>query len=178
MSYRHPVTALPNHTLFGIHLQTEIEKSATAGAGLAVFTIGIQGLTALEKTVDRQTVDQVLEYLSHVIQRTLRHTDIVGHEGDHCFFVLVGGIKEHKVEQVGREVGLRLVELLTGPAPVDHGKSHQVRVSAGMAGFPSDGHSATELLVRSAEAANCAKNNSVSRFCTHQEVFENAVSES
>ena len=171
MSYRHPLTALPCHALFNVHLQVEAERAAVERSGLAVLTIGVQGLADIEQTANRQIVDEVLEYVAHVIRRTVRHSDVVGHEADHCFFVLVKDVREHKVDLVARKLGKRLLDLLTGPVPVSGGERHTIEVSIGVAGFPHDGQTADILMMRSTEAANWAKRAGPNRFVEAQEIM-------
>ncbi|MEM7283104.1 MAG: diguanylate cyclase [Pseudomonadota bacterium] len=164
MSYRHPLTALPSHTLFSVHLQAAVEQAALERCGLVVFTIGIQRLDNILRNSNRETVNEVLEYLAHVIQRTVRHSDVVGHEADHCFFVLIKNVREHRVDKVGQELGARLLNLLSGPIPTSSGDCQHVGVSIGMAVFPHDAQTASELLLLCTETANHAKKEEKHRF--------------
>lgn len=140
--FRNPVTGLPDIEMFGLRVEAALQSAAVQGHSVLVMAIAIRGLDKL----DKNHCHDLLEAVSHVVKRSLRHTDGLGHAADHCYFALIKDIREHRIDFVCDEIEARLKPLIAA-ATKDMDDLGRLTWSVGFARFPHDEKTPLDLQI-------------------------------
>ena len=153
---RDGLTGVFNHRAFQEKLKQLLHEAREPDAtfrelSLAIFDI--DHFKQINDTYGHPFGDQVLKKVSGVIQRTVRHYDIVARYGGEEFAVLLPGCDTESSLKVAEEIRTG-VESLRIHRGID---SIRVTVSGGVAGFPRDARNRGELIERADAALYHAK---------------------
>jgi diguanylate cyclase (GGDEF)-like protein len=136
------LTGLANSRTLGRVLELEVARAARQGSEVCLAVFDVDGLGEINDQAGRAIGDAVLREVAAVIAESVRLVDTVAREGGDEFVLVAPGAK-------GAGVIRRIVGSVAARPPIG-GRSFTV--SAGIARFPSDGTSESDLLA----AANAA----------------------
>lgn len=143
LAERDPLTGLYNHR--GIHQRLAIEgrRIQQRGGSLSLVMIDLDDFKLLNDTYGHPAGDRVLALVSDAIRSVLRHTDLAGRVGgDEMMLVL---------PDTDREGAMRLAQRLRAalgskPFMAGKGRSIPLRISLGVATYPTDADTLTGLV--------------------------------
>jgi diguanylate cyclase (GGDEF)-like protein/PAS domain S-box-containing protein len=147
MAYYDPLTDLPNRTLFNDHLRSALAQAKRRNETVAVVFVDLDDFKAINDSLGHTIGDGVLKAVGERLTSLLRAEDTVARQsGDE--FTVIARIADRC------DVGLladRILESIREGFNVD---GHELHVSAslGVATYPHDGVTETEL-IKNADAA-------------------------
>jgi diguanylate cyclase (GGDEF)-like protein len=136
------LTGLANARTLGRVLELEVVRAARQGSEVCLAVFDVDGLTAINDQAGRAVGDAVLREVAAVIAESVRLVDTVAREGADEFVLVAPGAK-------GAGVIRRIVGSVAARPPI---AGRSFTVSAGIARFPNDGTSESDLMA----AANAA----------------------
>ncbi len=143
------VTGVHNHRYLQERLRQEVARSARSHSPLAVMMLDLDRFKPINDKHGHADGDRVLHNVGATIKSHIRGSDIVARYGGDEFVVLMPDTTDERAEYVAQ----RVVEgILRSRQPLADGSTVNVGVSAGLAVYPTDGRSSTQLLA-SADAA-------------------------
>jgi diguanylate cyclase (GGDEF)-like protein/PAS domain S-box-containing protein len=152
LAHHDALTGLPNRTAFMERLDLQIGHAREAGGSLALLFVDLDHFKRVNDSLGHLVGDALLKTVAARISASLRATDLVARFGGDEFIVLLADATRDDVAEVAHKL-LRAVEV-----PVDaDGRSLSVTPSVGIAMFPDDGTSATELIKNADTAMYIAK---------------------
>ncbi|MFN3629118.1 MAG: putative bifunctional diguanylate cyclase/phosphodiesterase, partial [Casimicrobiaceae bacterium] len=156
MAQTDPLTGLPNRLLFTRELEDGIRRAGNQRSKLGVLFIDLDFFKSYNDTHGHEQGDFLLKTVASRLLAAVQNNDMVARLGGDEFVILLKKLDrmgaEEAIERVAREV-LAAVQL---PLRVG-GRDVDVRASIGVALFPRDGKTATELLKNADAAMYAAK---------------------
>lgn len=138
-----PLTGLYNHRHLYERLEQEMARAKRGRRPVAVLMLDIDNLKLINDTSGHQVGDEALKLLASVLQTSCRTEDIVGRYGGDEFMVLLPGADTAEAEHVGE----RIQATLTAHSLGEKKRVRvPVRLSMGVACFPSDATVMHELV--------------------------------
>ena len=147
------VTGLPRPGAFHEQLEYMISDARLRERGLAVVCVDIDGFGALNKSLGRETGDEILRQTAVRIERYLRGSDTFSRLGSDEFVLVVADVDTREHADTITE---RVNESFAEPFVIDN---HELFMtpSTGIALFPLDGDSGETLLANARVALNEAR---------------------
>ena len=136
LAHLDPLTGLANRRTLDRVLELEIARAGRQQTDISVAVLDVDGFRAVNERDGAAAGDAVLRSVAAVLADQVRLVDTVARIGGDEFVVVAPG-------SGGVIVADRILRALEALGAVD---GHAVTVSAGIARFPADGTSATELL--------------------------------
>ncbi|HKY60383.1 MAG TPA: diguanylate cyclase [Gemmatimonadota bacterium] len=165
---RDPLTGLFNVRVLNEGIEEEIHRAERTGASLSLLMIDVDFLKHVNDVYGHPAGDQVLKSLAETLRRLIRRIDLVARCGGEEFAVL---LPETTAER-GEDVAARLRESIEA---LEHpGVGEAITVSIGVAAYPEDAGSASELVHAADQALYVSKNsgrNRVTRYGTERVVL-------
>jgi two-component system cell cycle response regulator len=143
LSTRDPLTGLFNRGYFHESVAVEVSRAERNKQPLTIAMIDVDHFKSFNDTHGHAAGDLVLQTIAGALRRSFRKSDIVSRYGGEEFVIAMpdtdtaaaGG----KLEGLRRSIEETLVQTRAG-------KTVNVTISAGLAGFPTDGTKEEELL--------------------------------
>ena len=152
LAHHDALTGLPNRMSFMERLARQIEQARGAGKSLALLFVDLDHFKRVNDSLGHLIGDQLLQTVAARISASLRAGDVVARFGGDEFIVLLDDASRDDVGQVAHKL-LRAIEL-----PVEaEGRDLSVTPSVGIAMFPHDGTTPTELIKNADTAMYIAK---------------------
>ena len=152
LAHHDALTGLPNRMSFMERLGRQVEQARAAGTTLALLFVDLDHFKRVNDSLGHLIGDQLLQTVAARISASLRAVDLVARFGGDEFIVLLDDASRDDVAQVAHKL-LRAIEL-----PVDaEGRDLSVTPSVGIAMFPNDGATPTELIKNADTAMYIAK---------------------
>ena len=148
-----PLTGLPNRRRFFKELDDLLANSGTGGQKVAVIMLDLDGFKPINDRYGHEVGDRVLAAIGRTLQRSLSPEAAVARFGGDEFVCAIpfrGGSLE------SRFAATRILDALTAPVDIN-GSATVIGASAGIAVYPDDGLSSTELIHRADIALYRAK---------------------
>jgi diguanylate cyclase (GGDEF)-like protein len=142
MAHTDPLTGLANERTFGRVLELELARAARQGSEISLAIFDVDGLTATNNLYGHAVGDDVLRAVAAVLAESVRLVDTVARSGGDEFVLIAPGA-------AGASVAQRVLDGVLAVPPID---GATLSVSVGVARFPVDGTTGTELLA-AADAA-------------------------
>ncbi|MGE5625936.1 MAG: GGDEF domain-containing protein [Bacillota bacterium] len=143
-SVRDPMTGLFNRGYFDTLLEFEIERARRYGRRFSLVIVDADHFKRINDTHGHPTGDAVLRALARALRHSVRHSDVVVRYGGEEFVLLLHetgeGSGAEKADALRQAVG----KLILKPPGLGHAIT--LTVSAGVAEYPGDGHTARALL--------------------------------
>ncbi len=141
------LTGLPNRTLLQEHLHQVIDRARQHHQKVAVLFIDLDHFKTINDSLGHDAGDQLLTRVAARLRENLRSNDTISRQGGDEFLIILGDSDPSMAGQNAE----RILELMTDPFVID---GHQLRVttSIGIALYPDDAQSASDL-IRNADAA-------------------------
>ena len=152
LAHHDALTGLPNRMSFMERLARQIDQARGANKSLALLFVDLDHFKRVNDSLGHLIGDQLLQTVAARISASLRAGDVVARFGGDEFIVLLDDAGRDDVAQVAHKL-LRAIEL-----PVDaEGRDLSVTPSVGIAMFPHDGATPTELIKNADTAMYIAK---------------------
>ncbi|HET9581848.1 MAG TPA: diguanylate cyclase [Gemmatimonadota bacterium] len=165
---RDTLTGLFNLRVLNSGIEEEIHRAERTGASLSLLMLDVDFLKHVNDVYGHPAGDQVLRSIAETLRRLVRRIDLAARCGGEEFAVL---LPETAAER-GRDVAERLRQSI---AALEHpGVGEAITVSIGVAAYPEDAGSASELVHAADQALYMSKNsgrNRVTRFGAERGVF-------
>lgn len=148
-----PLTGLPNRELFHDRLHQAVAQAEREVHQLAVLFIDLDGFKAINDTRGHPGGDELLKETAQRLAAVLRHADTVARLGGDEYAIVLPRVHGPLEAET---IAVRAIECVRRPFKVADQDSF-VSASIGIAMFPEDGRTATELLRRADMAMYNAK---------------------
>ena len=152
LAHHDALTGLPNRMSFMERLGRQIERARAANRTLALLFVDLDHFKRVNDSLGHLIGDQLLQTVAARISASLRAGDVVARFGGDEFIVLLDEASRDDVAQVAHKL-LRAIEL---PVAAE-GRDLSVTPSVGIAMFPQDGATPTELIKNADTAMYIAK---------------------
>lgn len=137
-----PLTGLINRTMFADRLENAVAGARRDGSVVALMFLDIDGFKEVNDRHGHQVGDALLRQVAERLIGTVRESDTVARLGGDEFTVILEG--GNRVEDAG-QVATNVLKALSEPYRVGR-DDITISSSIGIAAFPLDGETATELL--------------------------------
>jgi diguanylate cyclase (GGDEF)-like protein/PAS domain S-box-containing protein len=152
LAHHDALTGLPNRMSFMERLGQQIELARMSGKSLALLFVDLDHFKRVNDSLGHLIGDALLQTVAARISASLRAADLVARFGGDEFIVLLTDATRDDVAEVAHKL-LRAIEV-----PVDaEGRAISVTPSVGIAMFPHDGDTPTELIKNADTAMYIAK---------------------
>jgi diguanylate cyclase (GGDEF)-like protein len=146
---RDPLTGFYNHRYLHQRFAEEVGRTKRARRPLSVLMLDVDKFKLVNDSFGHLYGDRVLAWTAELIRSTLRASDIPARYGGDEFAILLPETSAHAAARAAE----RIRSAFTAAAHVGQaGEQIDVSLSIGVATFPADGDTATELIA-SADAA-------------------------
>lgn len=153
------LTGLLNHRSLTEQLQKEIERASRHGGKFSILMIDIDNFKSYNDSFGHLEGNRVLKDVSRLLMKTARVSDTVARFGGEEFCILVPELDRSQIMPFAE----RLVQIVA-----EHEfQNRQVTISAGVATFPQDGETMTDIIKCADENLYCAKRSGKNRVCNH-----------
>lgn len=152
LAYRDALTGLPNRIVLTERIDQAIAMAQRDGHGFAVMFIDLDRFKYINDTLGHSFGDMVLVQVANRVKRCLRPYDTIARLGGDEFVVILHQSDMHTCEVVGQ----RILEVLAEPFERDD-MHFIVTCSIGVAMYPDDGNSMTELIKNADDAMYAVK---------------------
>lgn len=156
-----PLTGLPNRLLLGERLQTALVRAQQDGSQMSVLYIDLDQFKEVNDRLGHAVGDLLLQEASLRIKACVRESDTVARIGGDEFVVLLGHLRTSDCTLiVAEKIRVALSRAF------EFGESIGVSPSIGIASYPEDGATETQLLHHADAAMYQAKRSGGNRFWT------------
>ena len=138
-----PLTGLPNRRMLNERLDHAIALTQRGHYGVALLFIDLDGFKDINDTLGHDAGDVVLVSVAKRLLEKVRITDTVARLGGDEFVILLVGAPHHDAIA---SIAASVVSSIGENIPVKD-RTLQVGTSIGIALFPNDGKTASELLI-------------------------------
>ncbi|WP_369601318.1 diguanylate cyclase [Hahella sp. SMD15-11] len=167
------LTHLPNRAYFMETLGSLLAQHERRQEQLAVLFVDLDNFKHINDTLGHEIGDEVLRQAAERLKRNLREGDIIARLGGDEFTVILPGLTQ---ETVAANVATKLIAHIL-PAFDVQGYDLHVGASIGIAIYPRDGTSATDLIKHADVAMYQAKNAGRNQYCFYEAGMSAAVRE-
>ncbi|HEX7638681.1 MAG TPA: EAL domain-containing protein [Burkholderiaceae bacterium] len=156
LAFRDPLTGLSNRTLFNDRLGQAVGVATRTGHAMSVLLIDLDRFKEVNDVLGHPVGDELLNQVAGRLSRELRRTtDTVARIGGDEFAVLLPAQGREGAAMLARQ----LLGALDTPVTIE-GQTVDVSGSIGIATFPEDGATPTELMAHADSAMYVAKSTS------------------
>ena len=168
------LTPAYNHRFFQEALAKEVHRSARAGREFALAMLDIDNFKRINDTFGHPVGDEILKGLVDEMMTNARDTDVVARYGGEEFAIIFADTPAASA----RDAGNRMRELVAKREIIvpSIGRTLRVTMSIGVAVYPHDGATTTDLVARADAALYFAKKNGKNQVAMAGELpFESAL---
>jgi diguanylate cyclase (GGDEF)-like protein len=144
------LTVTANRRFFFEQCQREVARAVRYGRPVSVLMVDVQGLRAINEGLGHAAGDGMLKSVALALRASLRTHDLVGRYGDTVFALLLPETDKDGADVVAQRCLARVSSLT---AEEDVRGTHRLKVSVGVATFPTSGVSNLDQLLASADLA-------------------------
>ena len=142
LAFYDPLTELPNRELFGERLQQALNQARHSGHQVAVAILDLDNFKVINDTLGHGIGDELLRKIAKRLQRAVRKSDTVARLGGDEFALILPQIAMGtRMEALAN----KLLQAISGVYPMQ-GRELFVSGSIGLAGYPDDAATISELL--------------------------------
>ncbi len=152
LAYRDALTGLPNRIVLTERVDQAIAMAQRDGHGFAVMFIDLDRFKYVNDTLGHSFGDMVLVQVANRVKKCLRPYDTIARLGGDEFVIILHQADMHTCELVGQ----RILDVLAEPFERDDMR-FIVTCSIGVAMYPDDGTSMTELIKNADDAMYAVK---------------------
>jgi diguanylate cyclase (GGDEF)-like protein len=153
-AHHDPLTGLPNARLIGDRLEVAVAQARRSGSPVALLFVDLDGFKEVNDQLGHGAGDAVLREVASRLLQTVREADTVARLGGDEFVVLLPALRGPEDAEVARR---RVGDVLASVPAVVGEEVVALRASIGLASFPEDGETASDLLHRADIAMYRAK---------------------
>jgi diguanylate cyclase (GGDEF)-like protein/PAS domain S-box-containing protein len=141
MAYHDALTSLPNRLLLDHRLDKAISRARRDKSKLALFFLDLDNFKRINDTLGHDKGDELLLEVTRRMNQAIRHEDILCRQGGDEFILLAENIRDDADIHL---LAKRIFDVLRPPVVIG-ARPIQVQASVGVAIFPDDGETPTEL---------------------------------
>ena len=142
LAYHDTLTGLPNRSVFNEHLARHVERADIAGEPLAVLCLDLDGFKTVNDLYGHPAADELLVGVANALRSIVRGNELVARlGGDEFAIVQQGGSQPAHAGLLSERITQALAERFTIA-----GESVQISASIGVAVFPADAASPSDLM--------------------------------
>jgi diguanylate cyclase (GGDEF)-like protein len=160
------LTGLANRHRFQDQLEHELMRASRSKQPLALMYIDLDGFKAVNDGFGHHAGDLLLQQVAGRLRNSVRETDTVARLGGDEFAIILPDVKEQAIID---RIGHKLLERLQQPFELD-GRTAHVSASIGVALWPRDGRTPTELIHHADRAMYEAKRLGRNRLARHASI--------
>jgi diguanylate cyclase (GGDEF)-like protein len=142
LSNADPLTGAFNRRFFDDYMPNELARASRYGGTLAVAMIDVDHFKQFNDRFGHAAGDRALRHVAQGLANALRRSDLVARYGGEEFVVI---LRESTAEQAVERME-RIREMIANDAVILQAAATPITVSVGVASWPADGSTATELL--------------------------------
>ncbi|MEQ1595572.1 MAG: EAL domain-containing protein [Casimicrobium sp.] len=179
-----PLTALPNRLMFRTKLEEAIKSASVNKNRMAVLFVDLDYFKTFNDSLGHDAGDAVLRAAAQRLREAVRQDDLVARFGGDEFVVLITRLEAQHAEHVALKVAEGILDALRAPYDAA-GTLASMPGSVGVAIYPQDGTTASELIKNADTAMYAAKKsgrNRIEHFSggssrqqAHRTQFENDI---
>lgn len=154
MAYHDTLTGIPNRSFFRERLKQALKEAERYKRKLAVMYMDMDKFKYINDTFGHDVGDELLKQFSQRVQGFLRENDTLARQGGDEFTILLSEIKEEEAIQIAE----RILTSLQNPWYIGEHVFHTT-ASIGIAFYPTDGTTPSELMKHADVALYEAKRN-------------------
>ncbi len=154
LAHHDPLTDLPNRLLLQLRVQHAIDQAARDDRHVALLFIDLDRFKNVNDSLGHPAGDELLKAIATRLRARLREVDTLARLGGDEFVLL---IESMEAPEDAAHVAQMLIELLQAPFRLAQGREIYIGASIGIAVFPEDGTTVTELIQHSDVAMYQAK---------------------
>lgn len=152
LAYSDMLTGLPNRQLFSDRLNMALAQAYRQLGKVALLFLDLDGFKAVNDNLGHECGDLLLKQVAERLKTCVRQTDTVARLGGDEFTMILSVRDRADAEQVAEKVLKTIVK------PFDlNGQEAKIGTSIGIALYPQDGGTASELLGKADKAMYAAK---------------------
>lgn len=170
LAYQDVLTGLPNRAYFNQQLRHKISRANLNNKKIAILFLDLDRFKMINDSMGHDTGDLILKAAAERISNCVRKNDLVARLGGDEFTIVLEDVAQI---EVAADISRKITQALSKPFVFLHQKLF-VSASIGIAIFPEDGHSTSELLKR-ADIAMFKAKESGSSYCYYQQGMEDEV---
>ena len=157
LTFLDALTPAYNHRFFQEALSKEIHRHARTGHELALAMLDIDDFKRVNDSFGHPVGDEILKGLVEELMVNARDTDVVARYGGEEFAIIFPDTSPDKAREAANRLREIIEERLFEPPQL--GRGLRLTVSIGIAVYPRDGMSSTDLIARADAALYFAKKN-------------------
>ena len=172
LAHHDPLTDLPNRLLLQSRIQHSIDRATRTQRHVALLFIDLDRFKTVNDSLGHPVGDELLAAIAQRLRDRLRDGDTLARIGGDEFVLL---IEDMQAPEEAARVANMLLELLHTPFKLQHGREIYIGASIGIAVFPEDGSTVTELIQHSDVAMYQAKESGRGAFRFYTESMSRAA---
>ncbi|MDX1347932.1 MAG: diguanylate cyclase [Thiomicrorhabdus chilensis] len=161
------LTHLPNRTYFGETLETVLERAKAAGSEFSLLFLDLDGFKAINDTLGHHAGDELLQHVAARLVSSVREGDIVSRRGGDEFVILLTDLSSR--EDIVN-ICKRIINEVSRPYWLEQREAN-ISTSIGVARYPLDGVTPSELMEHSDSALYVSKSSGRKTFRFYDEVM-------
>lgn len=157
MAQRDSLTLLYNHSSIKQKLAIALEKAKNSNENISFMLLDFDNFKYFNDSFGHPAGDELLKAFSRMLDGKLRQDDIIGRYGGDEFGIVLIDTPAEKALEIGERIRTATLELSIPDK--EYLLQEAITISVGIASFPGDANSATELVRMADEALYNAKRN-------------------
>lgn len=174
LSHYDPLTDLPNRLLLQSRLEHAIEQARRHHERAAVLFVDLDRFKNVNDSFGHPAGDELLRAIAVRLRGGLRNEDTLARAGGDEFIVVLENLQS---PDVAASVAQKLIRLVQQPFVLSSGQEVIVSASVGVALYPDDGETVTELNQHADVALYQAKEMGRGTFCFHSAALTRRVND-
>ena len=150
------LTELYNHRYFQEQMVMLVENSKRYGTEFSLIILDIDFFKKFNDTFGHQAGDAVLRQVAKLLKRNVRATDIVCRYGGEEMSIILPNTGKEEAFTTAQKICERIA---TNKVKLNHDKESQVTISLGVATYPHDGETPSEMIASADKRLYSAKEN-------------------
>jgi diguanylate cyclase (GGDEF)-like protein len=167
LTFRDPLTGLPNRALFEEHLTLALARARRAGTSVAVVHIDVDAFRLVNDSLGHVTGNSVLAAVAARLSEATRTTDLLARPGGDEYLLLVADIPADELQPVAEQAAQRIVDALDAPFVIDDAE-FSLECSMGIGMCRTGSCTAQELLEQADTAVFRAKQVARGGWCVYE----------
>lgn len=165
------LTKLWNYGKFHQHLSYEIEKSKISETEISLIMIDVDNFKNYNDTLGHMKGDEALKRLALVLKNKSRKCDIAARYGGEEFGIIMPSTSRESARLFSERLRVEIENIFSSEPELD--VAHKLTVSCGIATFPEDALSKSDLISNADSALYEAKRAGKNKTCLYSSSMKN-----